>query len=311
MLNSTTSVPRWVALGVGFALVTGLPRRAEAQELEPRTYSSSPVGFNFLLAGYTHSLGGLSLEPSVPVQDAQLRIHSGVLAYARALDLWGKSATADVVVPVAALSGTGTVAGQAAKRRIDGLGDPLLRLSVNLYGAPALSLKEFAGYQRDLVVGASLQVSLPLGQYDAEKAINLGTNQWWIKAGAGFSKAMKDFTLDVTTSATLYSDNAHYFGGRIRAQSPIYAAQSNLSYDFGRGVWASLGGTYYRGGQTMVNGVANGSELANSRAGGEVVVPLSRYQSLKIGHSRGVYTHTGTAFSVYALAWQYRWGAGY
>ena len=30
------------------------------------------------------------------------------------------------------------------------------RLSVNLYGAPALTLKEFAGCEQDLIIGASL-----------------------------------------------------------------------------------------------------------------------------------------------------------
>jgi outer membrane putative beta-barrel porin/alpha-amylase len=302
---------RVVALAVGLALLTRAPTPAEAQELEPRAYSNSPVGFNFLLAGYTYSLGGLSVDPSVPVQDAQIRIHSGVVAYARALDLGGKSGKVDVVLPFLGLSGTGTVAGQAAERKVTGFGDPRLRLSINLYGAPALSMKEFAHYQQDLVIGASLQVSLPLGQYDADKAINLGTNRWWVRADAGFSKALKNFTLDFTTSAALYSDNGRYFGSRTFEQSPIYAAQTNLSYEFGGGVWAALGTTYYRGGQTMVNGVANGGELGNSRAGGELVLPLSRHQSVKLGLSRGVYTRAGTAFSVYAIAWQYRWGAGY
>jgi hypothetical protein len=302
---------RVVPFAVGLALATGATARGEAQELEPRAYSNSPVGFNFFIAGYTYSLGGLSVDPSVPVQDAQIRIHSGVLAYARALDLWGKSGKVDVVVPLLALSGTGTVAGQAAERKVAGFGDPRLRLSVNLYGAPALSMKEFADYQPDLVIGASVQVSPPLGQYDPSKAINLGTNRWWIKADAGFSKALKRFTLDVTTSAALYSDNGHYFGNKSLEQSPIYAAQANLSYEFGGGVWAALGGTYYRGGQTRLNEVVNTSELGNSRAGGELVLPLSRYESIKLGLSRGVYTRTGTAFSLYAMAWQYRWGAGY
>jgi hypothetical protein len=215
------------------------------------------------------------------------------------------------VLPLLALSGTGTVAGQAAERKISGVGEPRLRLSVNLYGAPALSMKEFAGYQPDLVIGASVQVSPPLGQYDPNKAINLGTNRWWIRADAGFSKALRKFTLDLTTSAALYSDNGHYFGGRTLEQSPIYAAQANLSYEFGGGVWAALGSTYYRGGQTRLNGVVNGSELGNSRAGAELVVPLSRYESIKLAHSRGIYTRTGTAFSLYGIAWQYRWGAGY
>jgi hypothetical protein len=302
---------RVFAFAVGLALATGTTTRGEAQELEPRAYSNSPVGFNFFVGGYTYSLGGLSVDPSVPVQDAQIRIHSGVFAYARALDLWGKSGKVDMVLPLLALSGTGTVAGQAAERKISGFGDPRLRLSVNLYGAPALSMKEFAGYQPDLVIGASVQVSTPLGQYDYNKAINLGTNRWWVKADAGFSKAVRNFTLDVTTSAVLYSDNGHYFGGRTLEQSPIYAAQANLSYEFGGGVWGALGTTYYHGGQTTLNGVVNSAELGNSRAGGELVLPLSRYQSVKLGLSRGVYTRTGTAFSLYAIAWQYRWGAGY
>ena len=59
--------------------------------------------------------------------------------------------------------------------------DPRLRFSVNLYGAPALSLPEFANYKQDLIIGASLQVSAPLGQYDADKVVNIGTNRWFFK----------------------------------------------------------------------------------------------------------------------------------
>jgi hypothetical protein len=48
-------------------------------------------------------------------------------------------------------------------------GDLRFRLSVNLYGAPALTLKEFRNYQQDLIVGASLQVSMPAGLYDSRR----------------------------------------------------------------------------------------------------------------------------------------------
>jgi hypothetical protein len=302
---------RALALVASLTLVMTALAGAGAQEMEPRSYSNSPIGFNFLLVGYSYSLGGLSVDPSLPVQDAQLRIHSGVFAYARVLNLWGKSGKVDVVLPLLALSGTGTVAGQAAERKISGFGDPRLRLSVNLYGAPALSMKEFGSYKRDLVIGGSVQVSLPLGQYDSSKAINLGTNRWWIRADAGFSKALSKFTLDVTTSAAFYRHNDDYFGGKTLDQSPIYAAQTNLSYDLGHDVWAALGATYYRGGRTMVNGDVTGSELGNSRTGAVLVLPISRHHSIKLGHSRGAYTRTGTAFSLYGIAWQYRWGAGY
>ena len=46
---------------------------------------------------------------------------------------------------------------------------------------PRSPCKEFAGYRQDLILGASLQVSAPLGQYDADKLVNIGTNRWSIK----------------------------------------------------------------------------------------------------------------------------------
>jgi hypothetical protein len=55
-------------------------------------------------------------------------------------------------------------------------GDLRLRLSLNFSGAPALSLKEFTGYKSDLTMDASLQVLVPLGQYDADRPVNIGTN---------------------------------------------------------------------------------------------------------------------------------------
>ena len=298
-----------LALLVGLALMTALTR-AHAQELEPRAYSNSPVGTSFFVAGYAYTQGGLSVDPSLPVQDAKLKVHSGVLAYARALNLWGKSGKFDVVVPYYALSGTATVAGQLAERQVNGFGDPRFRLSVNLYGAPALSTKQFAGYKRDLVIGASVQVSLPCGNYDSSKAINLGTNRWSIRADVGFSKAFGALTLDVTSTAAFYSENHDYFGGKTLEQSPVFAWQANLSYEFGRGVWAAVGATYYGGGRTTVNGDVSNGELANVRAGALLVVPASRHQSIKISYSRGLYTGLGTDFAIFGLAWQYRFDAG-
>jgi hypothetical protein len=298
-----------LALLVGLALTAALTP-ARAQELEPRAYSNSPVGTNFLVAGYAYSQGGLSVDPSLPVENAQLKVHSGVLAYARVLNLFGKSGKVDVLLPFHALSGTATVAGQTAQRQTTGFGDPRFRLSVNLYGAPALSTRQFAGYKRDFVIGASVQVSVPLGAYDSSKAVNLGTNRWSIRADFGFSKAFGALTLDVTSTAAIYTDNHDYFGGKTLEQAPIFAWQANFSYEFGRGAWAAFGVTYYGGGRTTVNGDVSDVELANVRAGALLVVPASRRQSIKISYSRGLYTGSGTDFSIFGLAWQYRWGAG-
>jgi len=113
-----------------------------------RAYVNTPVGINFLLAGYGYSDGGLSTEASSPIKDAQLKMHTGLLAYARSLNVWGKSGKFDVILPFSQLSGTALVAGQPRERNVSGLNDPRFRFSVNFYGSPALSLPEFANYRR-------------------------------------------------------------------------------------------------------------------------------------------------------------------
>src|SRR4051812_33610988 len=84
-------------LGVSCLLASMAP--AQAQELEPRAYSNLPIGLNFLALGYIHSKGGLATDPSIPIDDAHLIIHTGVLAYLRSLDFWGRSGKFDVIVP--------------------------------------------------------------------------------------------------------------------------------------------------------------------------------------------------------------------
>jgi len=296
-----------MALG---AILLGAASVTHGQNLEPRAYVNTPVGMNFLIAGYAFSEGGYSADPALPLENAQLYINTVVLAYARALDVWGKSGKVDFILPCSELSGSAQFAGQPVERHVTGFGDPLFRFSVNFYGAPALSLKEFANYRQDTIVGASVQVSLPLGQYEGSKAVNLGTNRWSIKPDIGVSKALGKFTLELTTSVTFYTENDDFFGGHTREQNPIYSAQAHLNYDFGRGIWVALDGTYYWGGRTTVNGVQHNDELESSRIGITFAMPVSRYNSIKLYANTGLSTRTGSNFTTGGIAWQYRWGSG-
>ena len=292
---------------LGFVLAAA---GAGAQDLEPRAYVNTPVGLNFLIVSYAYSQGGLSTDPALPIQDAQLQIRGAVLAYARSLDMWGKAGKFDVIVPYAQLSGTALVVGQPRERDVSGFGDPRFRLSVLLYGAPALSLKEFAAYRQDTIVGASLQVSAPGGHYDPSRAVNIATNRWSVKPEIGISKALGALTLELSTGVTVYNTNDNYFGGKTREQDPIYSAQVHVTYDFGGGVWGALNGTYDQGGRTTVDGVRGNDVLGNSRVGATLALPVDRQNSIKLYASTGVSTRTGTSFNIGGIAWQYRWGGG-
>jgi hypothetical protein len=113
MIRTTTRVVAVLAAGL---LAMAAPP-AHAQDIEPRAYSNAPVGVNFLVAGYAWTQGGVAFDPSLPVTNPDLNTSSAVLAYARVLDLWGKSAKFDVIVPYTRLSGTAEFMGQRNEHR--------------------------------------------------------------------------------------------------------------------------------------------------------------------------------------------------
>ena len=283
---------------------------AHAQDIEPRAYSNAPVGVNFVVAGVAYSHGGLSLDPSLPVTDARLESSAAVLAYARVLDLWGVSGKFDAIVPYASLSGTAVYAGQPVERSIHGAANPLLRISANLVGAPALTLQEFAAYRQDLIVGVSLQVGVPLSQYDPTRLLNIGTNRWSVKPEVGVSKAIGSWTIEGQAAVTFYGDNTDFFGGSTRTQDPLYALQGHAIHSFRSGIWASLDLTYFAGGRSTIDGVAKNDLQQNWRVGATLAIPVDRRNSIKLAASSGVSARTGNNFDLLAVAWQYRWGGG-
>lgn len=152
-----------------------LMQTVQSQDLEPRSYANTPVGMNFLLLGYFYSDGDVATDPSLPLKDGHVTVNGAVTGYVRSLDMWGKSGKISAVMPYACAEGSAKLAGQPGERDICGLADPRLRLSINLYGAPAMNFEEFRSYRQDLIIGATLQVTAPYGQYDSDKLLNIGT----------------------------------------------------------------------------------------------------------------------------------------
>ncbi|MGZ9127590.1 MAG: transporter [Candidatus Binatia bacterium] len=283
---------------------------AKAQDLEPRTYANAPVGLNFLIAGYGYTAGGVATDPAVSIDDAHVEVHSTVLAYARSLGVFGKSAKFNVVLPYAWVSGSAKALGQFREREVSGFADPRFQMSVNFFGAPALSLDDFAHYRQDTIVGASLSVTAPGGQYDSDKLLSIGTNRWSIKPEIGISKRLGPVTLEVAGGVRFYTDNDDFFGGRVREQDPIYSVQGHLIYSFGYGIWGAVDGTYYTGGRTTVDGRKDDKGQENSRLGVTLALPVNRYNSVKLYFSTGISARTGTDFDAAGIVWQYRFGGG-
>jgi hypothetical protein len=284
--------------------------RVFAQSLEPRSYSEVPVGMNFIGAGYYYASGGVTFDPSVPLSDAHIRTSTEMLAYVRSFGLLGKSAKFDVVAPLVSLSGSAHYEGQRRTRDIAGLGDPAFRFSVNFFGAPALDLQQFRDYRQDLIVGASLRVTAPWGQYDDRRLVNIGTNRWSFKPELGASKALGSWICDLYAAATFYSENDQFLQTRTTQQDPLYSLQAHVVRNFSRGIWVAADATYYWGGRTTLDGRKTDTLQANSRFGLTLALPVNRRNSFKLYGGTGVSSRTHANFNDVGIAWQYRWGAG-
>ncbi len=296
---------RWATL-----CLAGFATTASAQDLEPRAYANTPIGMNFLVAGFSHMWGGLTVDPSIPLKNAKLEIEGAFLAYAHSLPVFGQSGKVDVVLPTAWLSGSAEFAGQSRERDIAGLADPKFRFSANLYGAPALTLDEFPQYEQDVIVGASLQITAPGGQYDPNKLVNLGANRWSFKTELGVSKRFGDLTLEVAGEGIFYTDNSQFLGGHTRSQDPIYGVQAHVIYSFPYHIWGSLDATWYGGGEASIDDGPFRDLQEFTRVGATLALPVSRQHSIKLYGSTGVSARTGAYFDQVGIAWQYRFGGG-
>ncbi|KAF1690452.1 transporter [Pseudoxanthomonas koreensis] len=293
---------------LAFALPAG---RAAAQEIEPRSYSNVPVGVNFLVAGAVQTRGGLSFDASVPITDEDLKTTSLVVGYARAFALWGQSAKFDAGVPYTRLDGSANYNGAPIERRVSGFGRPVMRLSVNFLGAPAMDMARFKDWKQDLIFGASLQVAPPLGQYDPDRIVNIASNRWSFKPELGLSKASGAWIGELKLAATFYTDNDEFYGGTTRSQEPLYALQGNLIRGLASGAWWSLDATYFTGGRSRVDGMHNRDLQQNWRVGASLSLPVDRKNSVKFAISSGVYARTGNEFDALGVTWQHRWGGGF
>jgi len=290
-----------------FALMLFAPPAA-AQELEPRALVNAPVGMNFLVVSAGYLSGNLLLEPSLPIEDGKARLGTLGLAYLRSIDFFGMAGRVGLAIPSATGSWEANFAGNDTSTARTGFGDPILKLYVNFIGSPALTMSEFRSYRQSTVVGASLGVTAPLGQYFPERLINLGANRWSFAPRLGASQVLGRWMLEGYASATFYTTNSDFYGGQTLEQDPFYDVQAHAIYGIrGADLWVAGSVGYGSGGRSTIEGVPK-SRIENVRISGVLRLPLARGHGLKLVYINGLKTALGSDFDTFQLAYQYTWG---
>lgn len=296
----------WTALGAGIFLSGAC---ACAQDLEPRAYSSSPVGTSFAGVGIGRSSGDISFDPTIPVTNVTATIYAPVLGLGRTFGILGRQALLTAALPYAWGTLSGDVGNDETSIYRSGLADVKARFSINLRGSPAMTPAEFAKRtHRSFIIGTSLFITAPAGQYSGQKLINLGTNRWSFKPELGVSYPVKKLDLDLYGGAWFFTDNGNFYPGLMnRSQAPLTTLQAHVSYTVRRGLWVAFDSTWYGGGETTVNGGPPTDRQSNSRLGATVSLPLGKLQSLKIAYSSGVSGNIGSKFNTVSVGWQHIW----
>lgn len=311
--RSREQITRHCCLSV--ALLTFLCQFAFAQDLAPRAYVITPLHSNAVVITYSFFDGNLDFQGAVPITDATATANVPILAVYHSFNMFSRSANVTAGLPYGTANFHGSVLGNETNVYRSGLFDSVYRVSMNLMGGPAMAPGDFRNWRQKDLLGISLRVTAPTGQYDSRKLINLGTDRWGFKPELGYSRRNQHWIFDAYFGTWFYTRNPKFFsqnqynpGVVSQTQAPVAALEGHVSYDVKPRFWVSFDANFWFGGKTSLNGVENPvTEQRNSRLGGTASFPISKHQSVKASYSNGAYIKYGGNFQNVSIAWQYSW----
>ena len=198
-------------------LAAALTTSAYAQDLAPRAYLLPPYTPTQLLSP-GRLRRRLDFNNAVPITNATgtysvpiSSLYHSLNFFGRSANMWPRSPTE--WAPSAAMWRTGA---------------PSIvpdwwisaRLSVNLMGGRAMDVPEYAKWKQKKILGASLKMMFPTGQYDPKKLINWGINRWAFKPEIGYSQRFGNWVVDGYAGVWFYTTNPCYYNIPVPCRRP-------------------------------------------------------------------------------------------
>ena len=277
-----------------------------AQELTPRFYWPAPKGTKVGVVGYVYATGDIFFDPSVPLYGVNSDVNIVLAAYLQTFNLWGRTTNVVVELPYQWSTTEGVLVDDPAKGNAFGLGDLGVTLAINLLGAPTMTPADFQALRADPhpILGASLKVVAPTGQYNPDRLLNVGGNRWAVKAEVGSVIPLRPkWLLELEAGVWFLGDDDEFVAGP-REQEPIAGFEIHMVKRFKPGFWASLDANFFVGGRQTIDGNELVDDQRNSRIGGTVVVPFKGRNAIKIGYATGLFTEFGTDFDQFLVSYQ-------
>jgi hypothetical protein len=306
LLNSNFLSMRYFRASLLAILLLFIVEKSQGQDLDPRAYARIPVRVTVIVAGFSYSDGGIVTDATLPVDDLKAKIGAPSLAVVRSFGLLGKTAQVSAALPYAWGQASAKIAGEEQSTSRSGLGDMRFRFSWLLLGAPAATMGELAKAPRKTILGFSLGITAPTGQYFPDKLINIGTSRWAFKTELALSQPVgKRWLIDFYSGIWFFTKNDSYYpGSSVRTQNPLGAFQGHISYNIQPLMWVAFDCTFYTGGNSTIDGVEKDDRQSNSRIGATFVMPVGKRHSIKFAYSTGAIVRSGANFTTVSVGWQ-------
>lgn len=267
------------------------PADSRAQELEPRRWGHLPTGLQYLAVTYAKIDGDIFFDPVLRIEEAKKEQDVLHLRYARSFGLAGRSARIDADALYLSGHWEGLLDSAFAEVDRSGLGDPRLRFSILLHGAPALPPRDFARFRAahpvNTVVGAAVSLTFPVGEYYRDRLINIGENRFILRPEFGIVHTRQRWSYELTGAVNFYGDNDEFIPGNSRrSQEPLALIQGHIVYSFRQGLWLSLGAGYGFGGVSTIDGDRKDDRHEDHFWNVSLGVPINRTQSVKLSYAR-------------------------
>jgi len=241
------------ALRAGVVVIVAGATPCRAVDYQPFDWVPAPPGAGILMGYYqfaTHS--ELTNTITGAVKNSHLDSHIGIARYLYYNEAFGHPFVLDLIVPFGALT-DGRIGGDPAGTA-SGIADPIVSVGAWLINQP-----EHGRY-----LSAASFLSIPIGTYDRQSALNLGQNRWQNDLQVDFTQTLLErYTIDVSGVWTYYGENtdagpAH----QTLRQDSSWSAYAWLTYATQTAARSSLSvgyaGTF--GGAVKLDGVPTGSK---------------------------------------------------
>ncbi|TPF74730.1 transporter [Brucella gallinifaecis] len=263
---------------------------------------------NFAYIYYTYSNAETSINSALPITGASVNSSIPIFRYAHSFDLNGQIAGIQLVVPYAFVDANLDATRIGAN--VDGFGDIQAIFLVNLVGAPALSKEAFANWTPEPYLTASLAVSIPTGQYDRERVVNIGANRWGFKPQLSVGVPLGGAADWITANANvqLFTNNDAYHKDKTLAQDPLFTIEAHYSKNLNKALWVSADAFYSYGGQTFVDGTSQDNLQSTLKLGIGGSLNLTPVDAIAVSWNTTVakksYTPNSQMFSInFSHAW--------